>query len=46
MTTYEEVKELESRGYKELATELKHQPAEVITEAQYEKELLAELELE
>jgi hypothetical protein len=46
MTTYEEIKILEAKGLHELAQDLKHQPAEVITEAQYEVELIAEMELE
>lgn len=46
MTTYEEIKILEAKGLHELAQDLKHHPAEVITEDQYEKELVAELELE
>lgn len=43
MTQYDEIKILEAKGLRELAQAMRNQPAEVITEDEYEQELLAEL---
>lgn len=45
MTQYEETKILEARGLRELAWDLKHQPLEVITEDEFEKEEFGNLHI-